>query len=122
MTEYELYGSGGSVVADITEEQAKASDLGVGKRFLAPIGKLEQSCISKYSCNACKADFDKPPIVKPEEDGSGPEQVSENLMLIERGQYVCSECNGTIGEYRVFKKTDDSKDVGAATPSSPPQG
>ena len=112
-----MHGSGGSVVANITEEQAKASDLGVGKRFLAPIGKLEQSSISKYSCNNCKTKFDKPPSVKPEEDSSGPEQVSENLMLIERGQYVCDQCNGTIGEYRVFEKTDNSKDTGLATPS-----
>ena len=37
----ELHGSGGHIFADVTDEQAKKADLGVGKCFLAPIGKLE---------------------------------------------------------------------------------
>ena len=41
MVVLELHGSGGRITADITDEQAKLSDLGVGKNFLAPIGKLE---------------------------------------------------------------------------------
>jgi len=38
----ELHGSGGHIFADVTDEQAKKADLGVGKCFLAPIGKLEE--------------------------------------------------------------------------------
>jgi len=40
MTQQKLQGSGGYIMADITDEQAKVADLGVGKLFLAPIGKL----------------------------------------------------------------------------------
>ena len=123
MAEYRLFGSGGSVVADLTEGQARAADLGVGKLFLAPIGKIDSSSMSKHACNECKTEFDGPPIIRPEDgDGSGgsvPEAVSENLFLIERGQYVCTGCNAVIGEYRVFEKRDAGADAGLARPSGP---
>ena len=35
-------------LADLTEEQAKKADLGVGKLFLAPVGKLEEQKMSKH--------------------------------------------------------------------------
>ena len=44
----ELHGSGGRVIADITDEQAKKADLGVGKCFLAPVGKLQEEVMHKY--------------------------------------------------------------------------
>ena len=43
----ELHGSGGRVIADVTDEQAKKADLGVGKSFLALIGKLEEQKMHK---------------------------------------------------------------------------
>ena len=51
----ELHGSGGRVIADITDEQAKKADLGVGKCFLAPIGKLEEQNMHKYFCKKCES-------------------------------------------------------------------
>ena len=118
MAQFTLFGSGGSVVADLTEEQAKSADLGVGKMFLAPVGKIEGSKISRHSCNTCKAEFDGPPAIKPEEGGGqAPEQVSENLMLVERGQYTCTKCSAPIGEYRVFSKNDEGADAGPARQS-----
>lgn len=105
-------------MADLTDEQAKKADLGVGKMFLAPVGKVDQSKISKYSCNTCKAEFDGPPILASEDGGDGPERVSENLMLVERGQYRCSKCAAVIGEYRVFAKNDQGTDAGLASPAT----
>lgn len=116
MAELRLFGSGGSIVADLTEEQAKAADLGVGKLFLAPVGKVEQSKMSGHACNGCKKEFDGPPKISPESDGGGPEQVSENLLLVERGQYLCGGCDAVIGEYRVFEKKGG--DAGLAVPSA----
>ncbi len=116
MAELRLFGSGGSIVADLTEEQAKAADLGVGKLFLAPIGKIERSKMSGHACNDCKKEFDGPPKISPESGSEGPEQVSENLLLVERGQYQCGGCGSVIGEYRVFEKKDD--DAGLAVPSA----
>ena len=118
MAEFRLFGSGGSIVADLTAEQAKAADLGVGKMFLAPIGKIERSKMTKHSCNSCKTDFERPPKVISDENNNQPEQVSENLMLVERGQYTCDGCDAIIGEYRVFAKDDENADAGPARQSS----
>ena len=115
MAEYKLEGSGGHIIADITEEQAKKADLGVGKLFLAKADKLEIEKISKYYCKKCEIEFDNPPKIQLEENNN--EQVAENLILVERGQYTCEKCNSIIGEYRVFKKNDESGEAGKAKPS-----
>jgi len=89
-------------MADITEDQAKKADLGVGKCFLAPVGKIEEKNMQKYFCKKCDLDFDGSPKIQIEESPNEP--VADDLILIERGQYVCQKCNSIIGEYRVFKK------------------
>ena len=115
MSEFKLQGSGGYIIAELTEEQAKKADLGVGKLFLAPIGKLEQEKMFKHYCNICETEFPNPPKINLEENPN--EEVAENLMLLERGQYTCEKCDAIIGEYRVFKKGDEKQDVGKANPS-----
>ncbi len=102
MVVLELHGSGGRVMADITEDQAKKADLGVGKCFLAPVGKIEEKNMQKYFCKKCDLDFDSSPKIQIEKSPNEP--VADGLILIERGQYVCQKCNSIIGEYRVFKK------------------
>ncbi len=116
MVESKLQGSGGYVVANITEEQKKKADLGVGKLFLAPIGKIQESDMLKHYCNNCETEFDNPPKIQIEEKTN--EEVADNLNLVERGQYTCQKCNSIIGEYRVFKKRDEAGDVGPAKPMS----
>jgi len=115
VTEFKLQGSGGYIIADLTEEQAKKADLGVGKLFLAPIGKLEEQKMSKHYCKNCEFEFNNPPNIHLEENTN--EQVADNLILVERGQYTCQQCSSIIGEYRVFKKQDESSDIGNARPS-----
>ena len=96
----ELHGSGGRVIADITDEQAKKADLGVGKCFLAPIGKLQEENMHKYFCKKCESEFDASPKIQIEESPN--ESVADGLILKERGQYTCGKCSSIIGEYRVF--------------------
>lgn len=115
MAELKVQGSGGYIIADLTDEQAKKADLGVGKLFLAPIGKLETKKMFKHYCNNCETEFENPPIIHLEESTN--EEVADNLILIERGQYTCENCSSIIGEYRVFKKKDESADIGKANPS-----
>ena len=98
----ELHGSGGRVIADVTDEQAKKADLGVGKCFLAPIGKLEEQNMHKYFCKKCESEFDGSPKIQIEERPN--ESVADGLILIERGQYMCHKCSSIISEYRVFEK------------------
>ncbi|NIM26249.1 MAG: hypothetical protein GTN97_04410 [Nitrosopumilaceae archaeon] len=117
MPETQLNGSGGYIVADISEELTKKADLGVGKLFLAPIGKLPEESMKKHFCKNCDEEFPSPPTIHLEENPD--EEVADNLILIERGQYTCQKCNFTIGEYRVFEKKDESKDIGTANPNSP---
>ena len=102
MVVLELHGSGGHVIADVTEEQAKKADLGVGKCFLAPIGKLDEQNMQKYFCKKCELDFDGSPKIQVEESPN--EAVADGLILVERGQYTCNKCSSIIGEYRVFEK------------------
>ena len=96
----ELHGSGGHIFADVTDEQAKNADLGVGKCFLAPIGKLEEQKMQKYFCKKCESEFDGSPKIQIEESPNEP--VADGLILKERGQYTCGKCSSIIGEYRVF--------------------
>lgn len=112
MSEVKLEGSGGHIIAEVTEEQAKKADLGVGKLFLAPVGKLEEQNMKKHYCKICEEEFDAPPKIHLEENNR--EEVADNLVLVERGQYTCQKCNAVIGEYRVFEKKDESEDVGNA--------
>lgn len=115
MAEFKVQGSGGYIIADLTEEQAKKADLGVGKLFLAPIGKLETKKMLKHYCNNCETEFENPPTIHLEENTN--EEVADNLILVERGQYTCEKCSSIIGEYRVFKKKDESADIGKANTS-----
>lgn len=116
MSEMKLQGSGGYVIADLNPEQAKKADLGVGKLFLAPVGKIDSDKMFKYYCNKCETEFVNPPKTRIEESPN--EVIAENLILVERGQYICQQCSSTIGEYRVFKKQDEDSEVGKANPTS----
>ena len=103
MPQLKLKGSGGYVIADVTEVQAKKADLGVGELFLAPLGRIEESKISKYFCKNCDAEFNNSPKIEFENPN---ETVAEGMILKERGHYACEKCNGVIGEYREFSKTE----------------
>lgn len=94
-----LKGSGGHILATISEEQKKKADLGVGELFLAPVGRINEDGISKYFCSNCDKEFDSPPKVEFENPD---EKVQENMTLVEKGKYVCKSCNSVIGEYREF--------------------
>ena len=106
MTECKLHGSGGHITAEITDEELKKADLGVGRLFLAPINKLEPDRMQNYFCKACQNEFNGPTKIQIEESPN--EEIAENLILVERGQYTCGKCQGIIGEYRVFNKQDEN--------------
>jgi len=108
-----LRGSGGFVIAKLTDEQQTKGNLGGPDLFLAPIGRLDPSLITKHSCNSCEKEFDGSPKIDYENLN---EEVAENLILVERGQYKCLECNSTIAEYREFKKGDEQNEIGLANP------
>ena len=111
-----LRGSGGYVMATVTDEQQMKGNLGGPDLFLAPIGRLDAEKITKHFCNTCEKEFEGPPKIEFENPN---EEVAENLILAERGQYICNSCNASIAEYRDFKKEDEAGEVGSAKPLEP---
>ena len=108
-----LRGSGGYVMATVTDEQQMKGNLGGPDLFLAPIGRLDENKITKHFCNTCEKEFEGPPKIEFENPN---EEVAENLVLAERGQYICKACNASIAEYREFKKPNEENEVGSAKP------
>jgi len=111
-----LRGSGGYIMASVTDEQQVKGNLGGPDLFLAPIGRLDTDKITKHFCNTCEKEFEGPPKIEFENPN---EEVAENLILAERGQYICNSCNASIAEYRDFKKQDEAGEVGVAKPLEP---
>jgi len=108
-----LRGSGGYVMATVNDQQQMKGNLGGPDLFLAPIGRLDSQKITKYFCNTCEKEFEGPPKIEYENPN---EEVAENLVLAEKGQYICNSCNATIAEYREFKKQNETVEVGIAKP------
>ena len=108
-----LRGSGGYVMANVTDEQQMKGNLGGPDLFLAPIGRLENQRITKHFCNTCEKEFEGAPNIKFENPN---EEVAENLILAEKGQYICNTCHSTIAEYREFRKQNEASEIGNAKP------
>ena len=108
-----LRGSGGFVMAMVTDEQQMKGNLGGPDLFLAPMGRLESDKISKYYCNTCEKEYDGSPKIDYETPN---EVVAENLILLEKGQYICTTCGSVLAEYRNFSKQDEGVAVGVAKP------
>jgi len=111
-----LRGSGGYIMASVTDEQQVKGNLGGPDLFLAPIGRLDVKLITKHFCNTCEKEFEGSPKIEFENPN---EEVAENLILAEKGQYICNSCNASIAEYRDFKKQDEAGEVGSAKPLEP---
>jgi len=110
-----LRGSGGYIMANITDEQQRKGNLGGPDLFLAPIGRIDSSKITKHYCNSCEKDYEGGPQIKYETPN---EEVAENLILVEKGKYLCNTCGSTIAEYREFRKPDQAGEIGKAKPIS----
>jgi len=111
-----LRGSGGYVMATVNDQQQMKGNLGGPDLFLAPIGRLDSQRITKHFCNTCEKEFEGPPKIEFENPN---EEVAENLILAEKGQYICNSCKAVIAEYREFKKQNETIDVGSAKPLEP---
>ena len=108
-----LRGSGGYVMATVTDQQQMKGNLGGPDLFLAPIGRLDSQKITKHFCNTCEKEFEGPPKINYENPN---EEVAENLILAEKGQYICNSCSAVIAEYREFRKQNETVEVGSAKP------
>lgn len=99
LKEKKLRGSGGYVIARISDNEQKKGNLGGPELFIAGIGRLPKDRILKYYCNKCEKDYPSSPDLNYENPN---EDVGEGVVLIEKGEYKCSVCNAVISQYRKF--------------------
>jgi len=100
-------------MATVNDDQQRKGNLGGPDLFLAPVGRLDSEKISKYYCNTCEKEYEGSPKIEYENPN---EVVAENLVLLEKGQYMCTTCGSILAEYRNFSKPDETASVGAAIP------
>ena len=115
LREKKLRGSGGYVIARLTEEEQRKGNLGGPELFLAGVGRLDEGRLSKYYCNKCEKEYDGSPSIKFENPN---EEIGEGVTLMEKGEYKCETCDNTIAQYRKFNApTSDSSNPGSALSS-----
>lgn len=103
LVEKKLRGSGGFAIAKVSDDEQKMANLGGPELFLAGIGKLDNNRFKKYYCNKCEKEYQGAPNIEFENPN---EDLGENIILIEKGEYKCKTCNYVIAQYRKF---DESK-------------
>src|ERR671921_1820603 len=120
LREKKLRGSGGYVLANVTDEEQKKGNLGGPELFLAGVGRLNEDRFSKYYCNKCEKEYEGSPAINYENPN---EELGEDVILIEKGEYKCSSCNNIIAQYRKFNTpatqtnvntTNTSKQIGTS--------
>jgi sporulation protein YlmC with PRC-barrel domain len=106
LKEKKLRGSGGFVIASVSDDEQKKGNLGGPELFIAGIGRLDKNRILKYYCNKCEKDYFESPDIIYENPN---EEVGEGVILVEKGEYKCLFCKNTISQYRKFNNDQDSK-------------
>ncbi|HJU79052.1 MAG TPA: hypothetical protein VJ599_05760 [Nitrososphaeraceae archaeon] len=101
LEEKKLLGSGGYALAKITEDEEIKANLGIPQLFLANVGRLDKERFLKYYCNTCGKEYDGSPDIKFENPN---EDLGQGMILVEKGEYKCKNCNNIIAFYRKFNK------------------
>jgi hypothetical protein len=104
LREKKLRGSGGYVLAHITDEEQKKGNLGGPELFLAGIGRLPSDRFVKYHCNKCDKDYEGSPNISFENPN---EDLGEGVTLYEKGEYKCDTCKSIIAQYRKFDAPEE---------------
>jgi sporulation protein YlmC with PRC-barrel domain len=107
LVEKKLRGSGGYAVAKVSDDEQKKANLGGPELFLAGIGRLEDNRFKKYYCNKCEKEYQGGPNIEFENPN---EDLGENIILIEKGEYKCKTCDYVIAQYRKFNESNNEKD------------
>jgi len=101
LEEKKLLGSGGYALAKITEREEIKANLGIPQIFLANVGRLSEDRFLKYYCNVCGKEFTGSPLIKYETPN---EELGQGVILVEKGEYKCKNCDSIIAFYRKFNK------------------
>ena len=101
LEEKKLLGSGGYAIAKLTEDEEMKANLGVPHLFLGNVGRLAEDRFLRYYCNKCGKGHDGWPLLIYEVPN---EEIAENVILVEKGEYKFRDCNNTIAQYRKFSQ------------------
>jgi hypothetical protein len=101
LEEKKLLGSGGYAIAKLTEDEEMKANLGVPHLFLGNVGRLAEDRFLRYYCNKCGKGHDGWPLLIYEVPN---EKIAENVILVEKGEYKCRDCNNTIAQYHKFSQ------------------
>jgi len=101
LEEKKVLGSGGYAFVYLTEDEELKFSLGVPHLFFGNIGRLDKKRFTKYYCNKCRKEYPGSPLIIYENLN---EEITEGLVLLERGEYKCIICNNIIAQYRKFNK------------------
>ena len=101
LEEKKVLGSGGYAFVNLTEDEELKFNLGVPHLFLGNIGRIDKKRFSRYYCNKCREEYPGAPLIIYENPN---EEIVEDVILLEKGEYKCMICNNIIAQYRKFKK------------------
>jgi len=101
-----LKGSGGHIVANLTEFEIKKAKLGGPELFLGALGRLDKDRIVKYHCKNCDKDYEGAPEIKYEKVN---QEVAKGYTLSEQGEYLCKQCGSLIAQYKKFAESNESQ-------------
>jgi hypothetical protein len=65
------------------------------------VGRLSEDRFLKYYCNVCAMEFTGSPLIKYETPN---EELGQGVILVEKGEYRCKNCDNIIAFYRKFNK------------------
>ena len=82
LEEKKLLGSGGYVLAKLTEQEELRASLGVPQIFLANIEKLNKNRFTRYFCKKCSREYQGCPNITYTNPN---EHLGSGIILIERG-------------------------------------
>lgn len=101
-----LKGSGGHVIANLTEYEMKKARLGGPDLFLGAVGRLDKDRIVKYYCKNCNKDYEGAPEIKYETVN---QEVAKGYTLSEQGEYICKQCGSLIAHYKKFAEQNEAQ-------------
>ena len=101
LEEKKVLGSGGYAFVNLTEDEELKFNIGVPHLFLGNIGRIGKKRFSRYYCNKCEKEYPGAPLLTYENPN---EEITEDVILLEKGEYKCIICNHIISQYLKFNK------------------
>lgn len=106
-----LKGSGGHIIANLTQQEIKKARLGGPELFLGAVGRIDKDRIERYYCKNCNKDYEGAPEIKYEKVN---QEVAKGYTLSEQGEFLCKQCGSLIAQYKKFAEHGETEP--ASTP------